>query len=610
MRVILLQLPLQGHDFFFSRENIPLAAACLKAIGAEEGIEIELVPRSLMSYGSDQALLQFLLDAKPDIVGMSCYLWNVERSLFLGRALKDHLPECAVVLGGPEVTPDNEYLIGSRGFDIGIMGEGEALWKVLLASYPRIPEAPGLLLRGKDGRLRLMKEGRPRHHALNRWPSPFLSGALDSQLDGVLWLETVRGCVHRCAYCYYHKQSPRLRPVSVDRVLEEVRRARNRGLKEIVFLDPCFTRRPDLESLLDALEEINGDGRLRFSAECNAEDIEPGIARKMGRAGFTDLEVGLQSVNGGTLRRIHRRLRPERFLNGVRFLQESGIKVKVDLIAGLPGDTLPDMRRSIDWVLEQEAYDFLMLYPLSLLPATELRLRARELGLDAMSRPPYLVTRGPGLSAREISAAFRYYEECMEEDISPLELPPGLGGPPEVSAVSEGLRHTLYLNTPEQARSLLQGKDRNAYGLTLNITEAMLREPALWLPILKDYLKSNPYSLLSVEVPPGVFPEELEPLWQLARERRHPIDSDYTVTHTPYRNFLLFSRERGILWKWPDPRESRPVELPGGQEVPFHPTCVATGPEETLPSWFLDHIAKRYPSPPEIRLWEPADDQA
>jgi len=609
MRVVLLQLPIQGHDFFFSRENIPLAAAYLKTIGVQEGIEVELVPRSLMSYGSDQAILRFLLDARPDMVGMSCYLWNVDRSLFLARQLKCQLPECTIVLGGPEMTLDNEYVLRSQGFDIGVIGEGESVWRTLLQSYPHVPEVPGLLSRGEDGRLYSAGKDRLRHGTLEHWPSPFLSGALDPHLDGVLWLETVRGCVHRCAYCYYHKQSPTLRSFPLDRILEEIRRALGRGLKEIVFLDPCFTKRPGLEVLLDRLGTINADGRLHFSAECNVEDIDPAMAKRMGKAGFTDLEVGLQSIKASTLRRVHRRFRPERFLNGVRSLQENGVKVMVDIIAGLPGDTLPDIRRSIDWVVEHEAYDFLMLYPLSLLPATELRQRAQELGLGAMPHPPYLVTRGPGLSAREISAAFHYYEECMEEDISPLETPPGLGGRSEGSTFPEGLRHTLRWHTPEQVKRLSPYRERTAYALTVSMAGEVLRQPSLWVPVLKDYLNSSPFSLLSAEVPPGVFPESLEPLWQLARERRHPTDFDYTVTHTPYRSFLVFSRSRGLLWKWPDPRESDRMVLSDGQEVSFHPVCLVAAPQKKLPPWFRDHIAERYPSPPEIRIWEPPDDR-
>ena len=103
---------------------------------------------------------------------------------------------------------------------------------------------------------------------------------------------------------------------------------------------------------------------------------------------------------------------------------------------------------------------------------------------------------------------------------------------------------------------------------------------------------------------------QLRILWQLSRERRLPGDLDYTVTHTPYRSFLLFSRSRGLLWKWPDPRESRPMALPDGQEAVFHPVSLVAAQEKALPPWFLDHMAKRYTPSPEIRIWEPPDDES
>ncbi len=113
-KFLLLQLPLQGHDFFFSSENIPLSAACLKVTGNPPGTQVDLVPSFLMSYGGDQAILRYLLDAGADAGGMTCYLWNIERSLFLAGELKRYLPSCRIILGGPEITPENPFLESVR----------------------------------------------------------------------------------------------------------------------------------------------------------------------------------------------------------------------------------------------------------------------------------------------------------------------------------------------------------------------------------------------------------------------------------------------------------------------------------------------------------------
>lgn len=604
----MLQLPIQTHDFFFSHENIPLASAYLQMIASEQGADAELLPRLLMRYGSDQAILRFITDAKPDIVGMSCYLWNVERSLFLARRIKLQLPECTVILGGPEITLENDFLLQHRDFDIGVVGEAEEIWKHLLQSFPNFSNTSGVLKFRSDRNYYFMENGRGRK-ALGHWSSPYLNGILDPQLQGVLWIETVRGCAYRCAYCYYHKQAPRLRVFSLKRILSEVRRAREQGLEEVVFLDPCFIRRPRLETLLEGIAAMNPDRRLRFHAESTVEGIDSRLAEKMAKAGFVEIEVGLQSINPKTLRRIHRILRPNKFLDGIRFLQNNGIEAMVDIIAGLPGDTLPDICKSMDWVVEQEAYDSLMLYPLSLLPSTELKRRAAELELAAMPYPPYLLTGGPGLTAPEICQAFRHYEKLMEEDVSPLEMPLDIHPASIASSHLEGLCNGENWYNPEQVKILERISDHTSYAITIRMAREVLRNPESWVYALRNYLERNPFTLLSIEVPPDVFSEELDPLWRLARWHQHPADRDYTVTHTPYRSFFLFSRANGLVWKWPDPRESYPVELHDGQKVDCRPVCLVAVQEDEIPGWFLEHMGQRFVSPPEIRIWQPPDDE-
>jgi uncharacterized Fe-S cluster-containing radical SAM superfamily protein len=603
MRILLLQLPIQTHDFFFSNENIPLASACLQMIAVERGMDATLLPGHRMRYGSDQAILRSIVDANPDIVGMSCYLWNLERTLFVAKQVKLHLPACTVVLGGPEITPDNEFLLAHGNFDIGVVGEGEGVWGRFLDSYPEAAALSGLLVPRKGGGYSFTGFGIGKM-PLSRLPSPYLGGFLDRQLQGTLWLETVRGCAYRCAYCYYHKQSPRLRTFPIERVLSEIKRAKEQGLKEIVFLDPCFIRRPGLEKLLDRIVEVNHDRQLQLHGESTVEGIDSGLARKMSKAGFVEIEVGIQSVNQKTLRRIHRTFQPQKLLDGVHCLQDQGIETMVDIIAGLPGDTLSDICKSIDWVIEEEAYDYLMLYPLSLIPSTELREMGGSLGLAAMPEPPYLLTRGPQLTAQEICQAFHHYEGSMGEDIAHLEMPPILGGRSGASSVADPLCNHVTWSDPADVGRLGMIGDRTSYALTVSMTKEVLHSTSLWSTVLKDYLRQNPFSLLSVEVPADAYPEELHPLWSLAKEHRHFGDRDYTVTHTPYRSFFLFSRAGRIAWKWPDPRESFPYPLHDGQKVDCKPVCLVVSEEEAAPKWFVDHMAKRYPSLPEIRIWQ------
>ena len=150
------------------------------------------------------------------------------------------------------------------------------------------------------------------------------------------------------------------------------------------------------------------------------------------------------------------------------------------------------------------------------------------------------------MDATEICQAFQYYEECMEEDICPPEMPSALDPKAEDFFIPGGLRNLITWHTREQVKPLSYLWDRTAYALTIGFSAEVLKQPTLWVSGLRDYLEHNPFSLLSVEVPPDSFPEDLKPLWQLAERHRHIMDRDYTVTHTPYRSFLILSRARNL----------------------------------------------------------------
>lgn len=606
-KILLFQLPLQGHDFFFSHENIPLASAGLTLIAQKAGFEAELVPEPIMSYGNDRSILDFIINFKPDVVGMSCYLWNIERSLWMAQEIKKVLPSCLLVLGGPEITPENPFLMKHQDFDIGVVGEGEGIWESLLGSSFNSKTISGLLLptRKKGWHFTGFSSSFIDLHQL---PSPFLNGTLQGHLKEVLWVESIRGCVNRCAYCYYHKRFTGVRDFSLDRVLEENRRARDRGMKEVVFLDPCWNRHPRRGDFLDRLLEINGDRILKLYAECEVEEIDFETANLMAQSGFVELEVGLQSIKKETLHHIHRKLNSKRFLKSIRFLQSSGIEVMVDLIAGLPGEGLQDIVKSLHWVLENEAYDSLMLYPLSLIPSTELYYLSEKFGLKAMPYPPYLITQTSHLRAEEMRQAFIEYETCMEEDIAPLEMPIPFDDRVKDFSFLKGLTYFVPWRSLNEVKAFPSLEDRLAYSLTIQMGSEVINRSDIYVPILKNYLRKNPFSLLSIEVPEETFPHQLIPLWDLAREHPHPIERDYTVSHSPYRSFLVLTKSKRTIWKWPDPREWGPLVLFDGQEIPCQPICLIDTSDEEIPKWFRKWIEERYSDPPGVRLWELPED--
>jgi len=440
MRILFLQLPLPTTIHEPEEAQPALAAALLLSHAASQGrlagVEATIFPAELACTLGDQALIERILDARPDVLGLSIFMWNVDRSLALARTLKQRLPGLRVFLGGPEVTLDNARLLAAPGWDGLAVGEGERtfldLLDLLREGAPTPAAAPpGLVLR------------RPGAEGLLVGPPARLLDSLDTLRPYQGWfpvprgqealLETARGCSSRCRYCYYPKAHPRRSLLSRDMVREQVRLLRAGGARGVYLLDPTLTDRPDLPALLELLAE-EGGGELAF---------------------FGELEVGLQSVNPRALRQVGRRLDRAKLVAGLAALRDVGIRPTLDLIVGLPGDTPAGVRESLLFVHEQGLAEHVQVFTLSLLPGTPLRQSAASLGLKYQSDPPYQVEETPAFGPADLEQALDLGEELLETELDAVPLPllaPLPGGLSRLEdPLPEGIlaSHTLWCAVPD-----------------------------------------------------------------------------------------------------------------------------------------------------------------
>ena len=189
-----------------------------------------------------------------------------------------------------------------------------------------------------------------------------------------------------------------------DEVMTRVRILRERGAREIRFIDPTFNANPEFRRIIAGLAALNRNHRLEFFAELQADRITVEDARLLAAANFREIEVGVQSRNPETLRRIHRPTHLDRLDHGIRRLARAGILVTVDLMYGLPGQDLREIRQMLNWAAKLRGVRVQCLQTL-LLPGTELRRDRKRYGLNALDRPPYQVQSTTSLSAEELRRA-------------------------------------------------------------------------------------------------------------------------------------------------------------------------------------------------------------
>ncbi len=385
--------------------------SALKASGIPES---EVVEPQVVDLFCDRGLADAIVDRSPGVVAFSLYVWNVQRSLFLAAGIRKRLPDVRIVIGGPEVTPDNRWVLDHPAVDAGVFGEGESRIKAVIEalSVGSLPgNIPGTFRKGADG-LRV-NEHRGVPWDLSRCRYPYLDGTIRPSRDGTVFLETVRGCPFRCRYCYYHKAFESVRRHSSSSVQEVLKRAydEDSGVREIYLMDPTFNAHPEFSRLLRYMISQRKAEYPKLHTELRADLLTAEDVRLLREAGLASAEIGLQTTNPDALQLAGRTGSPEKTARGVRLLKEAGIDVTTGIILGLPGDSPQGFSRTLQWLKETQAYSVVHPFVLSVLPGTDFRAHAGELGLNHHQRPPYYVRSTNTFGPDELRSAL---EECEE----------------------------------------------------------------------------------------------------------------------------------------------------------------------------------------------------
>ncbi len=437
-QTLLVQLPIPPPGPQPVEGNVPLAAAYLKLFARRRGLErrfgIEILPPAIVDSLADRGLVEAILQREPWMVGFTCYVWNIERTLWLADRLKQRRPDLRIVVGGPEITADNHWVLQRPSLDYAVIGEGEQTFAELLAALADAPSPPAPI----DGLMVLPGGSVPRFRApmkrLDEISSPYIEGILDAREEKRLLLETVRGCRFQCKFCYYPKSYDALYYLSSDEIEAQLRHAAECEVDEVVLLDPTLNQRRDFADFLRLLARHNAGRHFTYSAELRAEGITAETGRLLGEANFSEVEVGLQSVDPRAQELMGRKVNLRAFERGVRAMLDAGIRVRTDLILGLPGDTADSIRRGIDYLAATRLFTDIQVFQLAVLPGTAFRNEAESLGLKYQSRPPYYVLKTPELTWEQLYELMDEAQDAFGIEFDPFP-PPALQSPPNDSLI-------------------------------------------------------------------------------------------------------------------------------------------------------------------------------
>jgi len=395
-----------------SPQAVPLANAFLRSYldaSAVSGSPVEVVLRDYFLDGDLSDCISELAALKPALIGFSMYAWNRERCRSIALGVRGLTPDVRFFAGGPEATADPPGVLEELLFDFLVVGEGEETFAVICASIARgedLTGIPGVATLGGNG-FRLTR--RSPLEELDAIPSPWLTGVLDArQYGGVLW-QLSRGCGFACDFCFDSHGERGVRCFSPGRIEAELRHFAELDVPQVFVLDSTFNR--DVGRAKAILRMIGKHApRIHFHFEVRCEFIDREMARLFGGI-CCSLQIGLQSADPAVLREVGRKFSRETFVERVSLLNETGAVFGFDLMYGLPGDSLPGFRESMDFALALYP-NHMDIFPLAVLPGTPLADRSEALGLRHLPRPPYTLLSSPTFGPADLAKARQLALAC------------------------------------------------------------------------------------------------------------------------------------------------------------------------------------------------------
>lgn len=329
----------------------------------------------------------------PDVVCVSCYIWNLSFVKELMADLIKILPGADFWAGGPEVSYDAEKFLTENSEFKGVMvGEGEETFKELAGHYveknpQNLKNMTGICYRDGD---QIIHNGW--RQIMDLSSIPFIYKDLSEFKNRIIYYESSRGCPFSCSYCL-SSIDKKLRFRDTETVKKELQFFIDNKVPQVKFVDRTFNCKHDHAMAIWKYINEHDNGVTNFHFEISADLLREEELQEMStmRPGLIQLEIGVQSTNPDTIKAIHRTMDFEKLKGIVDRIHSFGnIHQHLDLIAGLPYEDYDSFRHSFNDVYALKPQQ-LQLGFLKVLKGSHMMEMCKEYGIVYKTQEPYEV---------------------------------------------------------------------------------------------------------------------------------------------------------------------------------------------------------------------------
>lgn len=384
--------------------NVDICLTTLNSTYQHTSFGLRYLYANLKSYQNRARIIEFtihrppleivdhLLSFDPRIIGFGVYIWNTSQTLRVISLLKSRRPDIVIVLGGPEVSYETEKQPICELADHIICGEADFLFHdfchQILGAEERTSQ-------------KIIKGPLP---DIQKLEAPYSYYDDNDIKNRIVYVEASRGCPYKCEYCLSSLDKS-VRNFPIDSFLSDLQKLMDRGVRQFKFIDRTFNLSPStsLKILRFFLDRIHLGLFLHFEMVPDRLPLELRELIQQFPSGSLQFEIGIQTWNPTVAALVSRRQDYQKVEENLRFLKENtGVHTHVDLIAGLPGETLQSFEQGFNR-LAALCPDEIQVGILKRLKGTPIVRHDKEWQMVYSSEPPFQILQNKTLDAETIS---------------------------------------------------------------------------------------------------------------------------------------------------------------------------------------------------------------
>jgi putative methyltransferase len=371
----------------------------------------------------------------PDILLFSCFMWNWNLNCQIAQTIKEKYPNCKIIYGGqhqPLADRAKGFFKEHPYVDILIHTEGEETIKEILLNKD-LKEVKGITYNIDNKEVR--NPPRVRVEGIHDNPSPFLDGSYDWVIEKNkreknysfhATVESARGCPFSCAFCeigdkYYQKIK-----TSYEKTKREIDWIAKNKIEYVTDANSnfgiLFDTDYDLAEYVVKVKEKTGYPQaFRVTWAKGQADKVLKIAKLFEKYNIQKgMTIALQSFNPDVLKAIKRKnVHSGKLKEFIDMYEKEGIGSYVELIWGLPEETLDSFIDGVTYIMEEGYHTYLDIHLMMLLPNAPINEPGYKdkFGIESINAQPRFSHRSnPEKLVNDLVSFVIATRKCSHED--------------------------------------------------------------------------------------------------------------------------------------------------------------------------------------------------